>query len=704
MPLQLTAKLIEAGINIDDGTLPDSATWQRFVNTLDKVEKDDFGLPLLSPLLCDCIILADSEGTVMQILAHGTSEAVQQSMIIGRTLDALFGCELETCKDLIEQAISDNTPQVTNLNCIDKNLEIRATKAHDQALVLIKDLTEVVQSDIRNRLSTTMFNATDQGLAILDTSFNVISINHALTKILGVDEENIVGRPPYFLDSVQDRLQSETIWASLSAGKNWKGEFNARRKDGALTPLWLTIDSVLNEEGQINNHLILLSDISEEKKSQNQLQFIATHDPLTGLPNRICFFEHLEKIVNRCNLTNKTSALLSFDIDRFKNINESLGHQLGDELLIIIADRLNEATREKDFLARLGGDEFAMIAEDVETETIAAIIAEKVLQVFSKPIPLGNYNIEVTASVGITLFPKTGVDSGQLLRQADTAMYNAKEQGRNSYEFFSEDLAARKTEFFELEMGLRQAQAQGELYVLYQPQYDLKTHKMVGAEALARWNHPILGPISPSRFIPVAEISGFIDNLGDWVLEQALQDFGTWHKPEDESFLLSVNLSRRQLINPKLILRLDELFTSYDIKPSAIEFEITERAIVHINETATANINALRKMGCNIAMDDFGTGDSSLLNLKRFPFNRIKIDQSFVSDVTKDANDEAIIKAVIALANSLQITVIAEGVETIAQSDFLTEEGCDQAQGFLYSKPISSEACATLLQSAAAEV
>lgn len=429
-------------------------------------------------------------------------------------------------------------------------------------------------------------------------------------------------------------------------------------------------------------------DITELARSRNELEHIATHDALTGLPNRTLLDERLGQAVARARRRRNYGALLVLDLDRFKQINDSLGHQIGDELLKEVAERLRRACRKEDTIIRFGGDEFVIILEDLQAESAAAGAAQHILDAFGEPFRLADFELEVTASAGICMFPENTPRDDELLRHADNAMYAAKDAGRNRYAFYTEELGGNALAFLALESRLRKAIDDAELRLFYQPQFRLRDGALVGVEALVRWPGAQPEHRSPAVFIPVAEMSGLIEPLGLWVLEEACGQIVQWQKAGFDFGQVAINLSCRQLNNPLLAERVKQILARHRIDGSLLEFEITESMVVKEGGIAHANLEAFNGMGIRLAIDDFGTGHSSLVNLKRFPLSRLKIDRSFVDGLGEDSNDEAITSASIALAKQLGLEVVAEGVETESQAAFLRRHDCEVVQGFLYAKPM----------------
>ncbi|MBL3591663.1 MAG: diguanylate cyclase [gamma proteobacterium endosymbiont of Lamellibrachia anaximandri] len=388
-------------------------------------------------------------------------------------------------------------------------------------ITLARDITDRKQAEVRQRLASTVFEAVTEGMVILDRDHQVIFVNSAFTYITGHLEAEAVGQEPRFLKNSASEEKLRIIWSIVDTKGSWRGELQSRRANGLAYHLWLSINAVKDSIERITHYALVLSDISELKRSQDELEYIATHDPLTHLPNRTLFHEQLEQAIHRSKRVNRRGAVFFLDLDRFKNINDTLGHHVGDDLLFQVADRLRQTAREEDMIARIGGDEFTLVIENLQRAEDAAKVAKNLLKTFSAPFPLKGYDLEISASIGISIFPDDGDEISQLTKQADSAMYSAKEQGRNTFRFFTQKLTETAFEFFDLEISLRRALELNQLFLLYQPQYDLISGKLIGVEALIRWNHPGMGLVSPNRFIPIAEVSGLIEPIGEWVLQTA---------------------------------------------------------------------------------------------------------------------------------------------------------------------------------------
>jgi diguanylate cyclase (GGDEF)-like protein len=435
--------------------------------------------------------------------------------------------------------------------------------------------------------------------------------------------------------------------------------------------------------------IVPLVDITERKRAAERIQFLATRDPLTGLPNRLLLADRLALSIGNTGRSGSQLALLCIDLDRFKSINDSLGHATGDALLKLVAERISGVIRKGDTLARVGADEFAVLLENVATIEDVGQVAHKILEVFSGPFSVDGNKLRTTCSIGISVHPGDAADAATLIRNADTAMYHAKDLGRNLYQFYSAQMNARVQERFLLETSLREAVARKQFTLAYQTKVDAVTGDVTGMEALLRWHHPVLGDVPPERFIPVAEDTGLIVELGLWVLRQACLQLRTWHQGAYPGLHMAVNLSVRQF-SRTLVADIAGILRDTGIAPSFIELEITESLFMRDPEEIGAILKELASLGMHVTIDDFGTGYSSLNYIKRFAVDCIKIDRSFVKDIAANSQDVAIVTAVIAMARSLGLKVIAEGIETQAQSAVLRRLGCDEYQGFLYSRPRSA--------------
>ncbi|QGA52447.1 EAL domain-containing protein [Pseudomonas brassicacearum] len=570
----------------------------------------------------------------------------------------------------------------------------------DCMLTIARDITERHLMQEKLQQAATVFESTAEGVLITDTQQHISAVNRAFTEITGYSETEALGHTPRLLASgLHDSAFYAAMWHQLTAEGHWQGEISNRRKNGELYPSWLTISAVRNRDRQITHFVAVFADISSLKHAQARLDYQAHHDPLTGLPNRTLFESRLLTALNSQQENGGQGAVLFLDLDRFKHINDSLGHPVGDLLLKGIAVRLREQLRDIDTVARLGGDEFIILLPGLQQPSDAEHIAQKLLNCFAAPFQAGEHEFFISASIGTSLYPQDGCDVATLVKNADAAMYRSKAKGRNRVEKYTCDLTAQASERVALEHELRRAIERNELSLSFQPKISLVDNQLVGAEALIRWTHPTFGDVPPEHFIPLAEENGMILQIGDWVLERACRQLSEWNDAYDSLGPLSVNLAGAQLRQPNLLGRIEQLLREHQLEPGLLQLEITENFIMSQAEEALTVLHQLKKLGVQLAIDDFGTGYSSLSYLKRLPLDILKIDQSFVRGLPDDPHDAAIVRAIIALGRSMQFTVIAEGVETLAQQQFLTEEGCEQIQGYIVSLPLcADEFAATFLR------
>ena len=525
-------------------------------------------------------------------------------------------------------------------------------------------------------------------ILITDLNANIEYVNAAFVKTTGYSLDEVIGKNPRLLKSGKTpRTTYVDMWACLNSGESWHGELINKRKDGAEYIESVYISPMREDTGQITHYLGIKEDVTERKHAEERIQYLANFDALTGLPNRIQLAEHLKYALSLAKRSNGYLALMFIDLDRFKDINDTLGHSVGDAFLVEVARRFQSVLREEDMASRLGGDEFILMLPGCDAGG-AAQVAQKLLHVISEPYQIDLYDLVVTASVGIALYPYDGVDLETLSKSADTAMYRAKQDGRDGYRFFTMEMQARATRNLQLVNALRQALERNQLQVYYQPQVSIGDSRIIGAEALLRWQHPDFGNVSPAEFIPVAEDSGLILPIGEWVLRTAVQQLKHWIDNGLLPMTLSVNLSAVQFRHPSLPDLVTSILNEAQLPSEYLELELTEGVAMLDPLGAIAVMNKLHECGIRMSIDDFGTGYSSLNYLKKFKIYKLKIDQSFVRDISTDLEDKAIVAAIISMAKSLDLQTIAEGVETVEQLAFLREQGCDEVQGYYYSKPL----------------
>ncbi|MES1986707.1 MAG: EAL domain-containing protein [Pseudomonadota bacterium] len=542
------------------------------------------------------------------------------------------------------------------------------------------------------------FDSASEGIMITDDKVRIVAINKGFTEITGYSEEDVLGKSPKILQSGnQDERFYKDMWVILKNEGRWHGEVFNKRKTGENYYEWLTITAVKDNAGQVVNYVGVFADITDVKHSQNRLHELVNHDPLTGLPNRRLLNELLEHSIKRAERENHKIALLFIDLDRFKAVNDTLGHQVGDKLLLEASRRISLSMRDSDVVARLGGDEFVVMMDMINNPSDSALVAKKIIHALQIEFNIDGHEIYISASVGISIFPKDCADVEGLIKAADIAMYQVKNKGKNNHGFYSDELSKNAVERFTLEGQLRHALVRKQFEVYYQPQVSLITGEIIGAEALIRWNHPKLGLVSPATFIPMAEETGLIVQIGEWVLREAAYQMVRWHKAGHAIQWISVNVSGMQIMRSNFADTVYGILVETDCNADMLELEITESTVMQNTEYVIDTFKRIKQLGLKLAIDDFGTGYSSLSNLKRLPLDKIKIDQSFVRDLPDDLDDAAIANAIYAMAGSLGFSVIAEGVETLAQADFLRAMGCKEAQGYLYSKPVTAKEFSKLL-------
>ncbi|MFN7152466.1 MAG: EAL domain-containing protein [Acidovorax sp.] len=556
-------------------------------------------------------------------------------------------------------------------------------------IVLSRDITERKRSQEQLQLTAQVFDQSSEAIVISDATHTIVRINRAFTRITGYDEAQAVGQSMRLLtvaESTRD-FDADLVYSRLAQDGHWEGEAWGRRKDGSTYPQWLSVSRVLDGNGATTHSITLFRDITQQREAQDRIQRLAHFDPLTDLPNRTLLAERAQRNIADEQAQNGTLAMLFVDLDHFKNVNDSLGHRIGDILLVAVARRLESLLRPQDTVSRLGGDEFLLLLP-ATTVAQAADVANTVLAAVAQPFQIDPYELTTTSSVGIAMYPADGDSFDTLYQRSDAAMYRAKRGGRNRYGFFTADLEARTARALQIENALRRALERNQFTLHYQSQVSLTTRQVVGAEALLRWHHPELGMVSPAEFIPVAESSGMIVSIGEWVIHTAVHDAKRWLDMQLPLRAVSVNLSAVQFRHPQLPEMVTRCLQQAGLPPRRLELELTEGAAVDDPAAALAMMDQLHDRGVRLSMDDFGTGYSSLSYLKRFQIYKLKIDQSFVRDLDEDANDRAIVSAIIRMAQALGMQTTAEGVETEGQLEFLRQQGCDEGQGYLFSRPL----------------
>lgn len=561
------------------------------------------------------------------------------------------------------------------------------------------DITERKHSEQQQRQAMAVYENSRDGIIITDTQANIVSINPAVAEICGYHETELIGKNPSVLKSGRHpRSFYQQMWSAIENHGGWSGEIWNRRKDASVYPAWLSISTVHDAQGKLINYAGVFTDLTHLKHSEAELEHLATHDPLTGLPNRRLLDTRLKYAIQQAQRHRYGLVVLLVDLDRFKDINDSFGLNAGDQVLQEMARRLVDCMGDGDTVSRHGGDELQVLIEEVSDPRQAAHIAEKILAALRKPYEMDGSQFYLTASIGISLHPDNGDTPELLIRNADAAVHRAKEQGGNRSEFYSESLSRSALERLSMETGLRQALVRNELELHYQPQLVLATRQVAGVEALVRWRHPEKGLILPDSFIPLAEQSGLIEEIGEWVLEEACRQMAAWRDAGLGIPRVAVNLSAHQLGRSDLIQAVTATLDKYALPPSMLELELTETAIMRNPEKAFETLQVMADLGISLAVDDFGTGYSSLAYLQRLRLHRLKIDRTFVHDLPENQNNVAICRAIIAMADSLGMETVAEGVEGPSQQQFLETAACLIGQGWLFSKALPAGELETWLR------
>ncbi|MDR2837209.1 MAG: EAL domain-containing protein [Azonexus sp.] len=568
----------------------------------------------------------------------------------------------------------------------------------------LQDVTEQYLANEVLQLHRRIFEHSGEAIMVTDHNNNIVDVNPAFVRQTGYPLDQIVGKNPRLLASghTQPGIYAE-LWVALHEKGHWQGELWDRHRNGRVYIKWASISVIRDEHDVITNYIASFTDITERKAAEERIEHLVHHDSLTGLFNRYNLEICLAQALLLARRENYCVAVLFIDLDRFKEINDTLGHPIGDQLLIEVAQRLKGCMRESDIVARQGGDEFVVVLNRLQAPSEASIVATKILNALNHPYDIGNDRLHTSGSVGIAIFPDNGEDADTLMKHADAAMYYAKKQGRNNLQYFTSELNAAANERLRIERELRLAIEAQQFELYYQPQFAARGDfvRPEAVEALIRWHHPERGLVAPNQFIPVAEESGLIQAIGDWVLNEACRQLADWKREGVAPKRMAVNISASQLRGAHLVEHIGHVLRHYHLKGGELELEITESVAMSDSARAIERLNALRDLGVMLSIDDFGTGYSSLTHLKSLPVQALKLDQTFVRDIETDENDAAISTAILALAHSLGLKVVAEGIETEGQSRFLRAHNCDLLQGYLYGRPEPAAALTARWQGAA---
>ncbi|MFQ3549427.1 MAG: EAL domain-containing protein [Armatimonadota bacterium] len=589
---------------------------------------------------------------------------------------------------------------------LDKYIEVTTSPMYDENRNIIgsvhisKDVTERTITEEKLNLQISAMQAAEDQIVITDIEGIPLFINSSFEKQTGFEINNIEGDTPAFIGfGLYPKEFYHMIWQTIQSGNIWKGEILNRRKNGELYSEEITITPIKNADNKIEHFITIKRDVTEKKRFQEKIDKLAYQDSLTGLPNKLLFAEKLNNKLNWAKENNKSFAVLFFDIDEFVLINEIYGHNFGDNLLICVAERLKQLIKSTDTIARMGGDEFTIILEDIESKEDVYSISEKLIDEFNKPFKLENKEVYISASLGVSICPFDGEDVETLLKNADSALYKAKELGRGKYQIYNEAFIDESSKKIYIEASLRKAieNNENEFVLYYQPRVDIRTCRIVGAEALIRWNHSEMGFVSPDKFINIAEETGLILPITNWVIKEACTQTKNWHDMGLPMLTIAINISPKHFSSNNLTETLANILNETGLNPSKLDIEITENVLLNNSEEAIETLNKIKELGVSVHIDDFGTGYSSLSYLKKFPIDAVKIDRSFISEIQQLEGQAAIPQAIIAMSHSLKLKVIAEGVETPTQMQILRELECDEMQGYFISKPLPADEFTQLL-------
>ena len=615
--------------------------------------------------------------------------------------------DIAIARDLLARKVPEGKPLALRLAPRDRNVikveafSLASSEGEGDVIIQARDMTARVPTreptreaaDRRRaegslRLAAKVIETTNEAVLIADAKFRVTSVNPAFTEITGYRADEVIGKKPTFHKALRkDKTLFAKMQEDMEKQGHWEGEFWNKRKNGEDYAQRLSISAITDETGKVQQFAALIGDITKRKQDEERIRYQANYDSLTGLPNRTLFLDRLNLALARMKRGQGKLGLMFIDLDGFKLINDTLGHELGDLLLQEAAKRLSQCVRRGDTIARLGGDEFTVIMPDLEDPRDSSMVAQRILDALAKPYNLDEHEAFVSASIGITVFPDDGGDASHLLRNADAAMYRAKEQGKANYQFFTADLNEEVKERLILKNSLIKARQSNEFTLHYQPKLEIRSGRITSVEALMRWNNRELGAISPAKFIPIMEETGMAMEMGEWAIRTACAQYRKWRDEGSAPLRVAINLSARQLREPNFISVVERVLKQTGVDPESLEIEITENMLMSDSTNSVVALDTLHDMGIHIAMDDFGTGYSSLNHLKRFPIDTIKIDGSFVADIESNPEGIEIIKAIITMGHSLNRRVAAEGVETEGQLSILKEHGCDEIQGYYLCPP-----------------
>ncbi len=589
--------------------------------------------------------------------------------------------ELRQAHGDLERRVTERTAELTEAN-----------------RMLLQEIAERKKAEEKLSLAAKVIQNTNEAVVISDSLGRIVDVNDSFCAMTGYPREEILGKSPLMIHAeIMDSQAEQEIRKTVNETGHWHGEMTNRRKNGETYPVLLSISAVVNDDGEVGHYVRIFTDIANIKQAEERLHHLAHYDSLTGLPNRILFQDRLEQAMRESERDRTATVLMLLDLDAFKNVNDTFGHKVGDELLTAVGNRISMCVRSSDTVARLGGDEFTVVMRNVNNLRGAVKVARTITGALAQPIRLSGRELFITASIGITSYPADADNAERLLQNADTALYHAKQQGKNNFQFFSEEMNVEVLERLTLELDLRAALEHRQFMIYYQPIVSFRNGKMISAEALLRWNHPTRGLLEPNKFISVAEETGQIVSIGEWVLHSVCAQVKAWQEAGYDSVPVAINVSGLQLKQQDFTEKVRRILDETGLMPGYIEFELTETFAQRDPEQSISILRDIRSFGIGLAIDDFGTGYSSLSYLKRYPIDKLKIDRSFVEDIATNPDDTAIVEAIVGVAHGLKLQVVAEGVETLDQLDFLRAQGCDAWQGFYFSCPLPAHDFVALL-------
>lgn len=659
----------------------------------------------------DLMFLIDTEGNYLEVYAQNKEHllALPREELLKTSIPQVFN--EETSKQLMQ--LINKTVKTTSLQSVVFELElphgtsyfeVRAISTGikknnlDTVVLISRDITDRKEQEATTRLIETVFQEATEGIIIQNKERHVIHANDAVARILGTSIDELIGKHSDFLSTMIPEETKESIFNAMTTKGVWQGEVEITPPNSSKAYCWVTLDAIRDDKNKLKNIVTMITDISELHHSKNQMEYLASYDTLTDLPNRSLLFKQLNTSIASMKRRKTTGMLLFIDIDHFKEFNDSYGHQIGDQVLISVAKQITAVCRKEDILGRLSGDEFLLISENIKDQKAIHTMIEKIQKIFKKPQQIDNLSLHISVSMGVALYPKNGETPETLINAADQAMYSVKKQGRNNVAFYSKEMSDRANEYFFILRSLKEAINEEDFTLLFQPQYRLQTNELVGLEVLLRCTHPRLANIPISRLISMSEETGLINKISLLVLTMVCKQIYEWKAMKYTLPKVAINLSRRELSEEYLLLNIHTALSTYKIDPHEIELEITESALLHEDVLVKENIIRLQKLGHTFSIDDYGTGFSSLSNIKTFRFDKLKIDKTFIDNLTSSSNDQVIVSATIGMAQKLGLKVIAEGVETQQQIDLLKKMECDIIQGFFYAKPLTKKEVEKVLE------